>query len=139
MLKRSTLALLLSFCAVTAGAQTPKVHHVLFAVTSPDEQDWGLTIGNIRNLLLGFAPDTVEIEVVAYGGGIDMLKKSSSMATAVQGLESPHVHLVACQTVMRNMHLTPADLLPGVEFTPSGTVEVVRKQEAGWSYIKGGR
>ncbi len=55
-------------------AQT-KAHRVLFAMTSPEEADWQLTLNNIRNLISGTVPEPVEIEVVAYGPGIAFLKK----------------------------------------------------------------
>ncbi len=40
---------------------------------------------------------------------------------------------------MRAHNLTQADLVPGAEIVPAGIAEVVRKQEAGWTYIKAGR
>lgn len=146
MLKRITLFFTMLACcvALAAKAQTPavapaKVHHVLFAVTSSDEADWGLTIGNIRNLIADLQPDTVEIEVVAYGPGLKMVLKTSADAAAIQALQSPHVRFVACQNAMRHQNVTEADLLPGVGQVPAGIGEVVRKQEQGWVYIKGGR
>ncbi len=46
--------ILLAFGVLPANGQS-KSHHVLFALTSSDEIDWKLTIGNIRNLLAGMA------------------------------------------------------------------------------------
>jgi intracellular sulfur oxidation DsrE/DsrF family protein len=40
---------------------------------------------------------------------------------------------------MRAQHVTVADLLEGVGTVPAGIVEVVTKQEQGWTYIKAGR
>jgi hypothetical protein len=74
------LSLVLAFVPVFSQAQTApagKVHHILFALTSGDEADWHLTMGNIRNLLSGLAPDEVEIEVVAYGPGLTSVIKPS--------------------------------------------------------------
>jgi intracellular sulfur oxidation DsrE/DsrF family protein len=129
--------------APVASASTPapaaKTHHVVFAVTSGDEADWGLTLGNIRNLLKGLAPDAVEVEVVAFGPGLSLLKKGSAVDADIQALEAKHVRFVACENSMRMQHVTVADLLVGVGTVPSGIIEVVTKQEQGWSYVKGGR
>ena len=40
---------------------------------------------------------------------------------------------------MKKQHLEAADLVAAVDVVPAGIVEVVRKQEAGWVYIKAGR
>jgi intracellular sulfur oxidation DsrE/DsrF family protein len=122
-----------------AAPATPKTHHVLFAVTSPDEEDWNLTLGNIHNLIIGFKSDPWEIEVVAFGPGISLIKADSSVAKDIVTMQSQGVRFVACQNAMRYHHLELKDLIPGVTPVPAGIVEVVTKQEQGWIYIKGGR
>jgi intracellular sulfur oxidation DsrE/DsrF family protein len=141
-MKRHTAAITLMFGAVLSilplQAQT-KAHRVLFAMTSPEEADWQLTLNNIRNLISGMAPDPVEIELVAYGPGIAFLKKDGTDAAEILKLESPHVHFIACGNAMRKQHLEASELVAGSEVVPAGIVEVVRKQEQGWTYIKAGR
>ena len=68
-----------------------------------------------------------------------MVKKDSSMAAEISALQEQHVRFVACQNSMRMMHVEAKDLLAGSEPVPSGIVELVKKQEAGWAYVKGGR
>ena len=121
---------------VSAAAQA-KAHHVLFAVTSGDESEWKMAMGNIRNLLTGLGPDT-EVEVVAFGPGLNILKKATVVGEDIKGLEAKHVKFMACQNSMRNQNVTLADLVDGAGSVPSGIVEVVTKQEQGWSYIKAG-
>lgn len=141
-MKRHTAALALAIgtflCVLPMQAQA-KAHRVLFALTSPEEADWQLTLNNVRNLIIGVAPETVDIEVVAYGPGIAFLKKDGQDAGDIQKLESAHVHFVACGNAMRKLHLEAADLVAGSEVVPAGIVEVMRKQEQGWTYIKAGR
>jgi intracellular sulfur oxidation DsrE/DsrF family protein len=127
------------FCLSQAGLAQGKTHRVVFGLTSGDEADWKLTIGNIRNLLSGLKPDPVEVEVVAYSQGLNLVKQGSSMAAEVAELQKLNVRFVACQNSMRMQHVELKDLLAGVEPVPAGIIEVVKKQEEGWSYIKGGR
>jgi len=144
-MKKILIALCTLFClAPIAQAQQPtptpvKTHRILFAVTSPDEMDWNLTIGNIHNLINGLKPDPWEIEVVAYGPGINLLKADSTVAKDIAVLQSQGVKFMACQNAMRFHHLELKDLIPGANPVPAGIVEVVTKQEQGWIYIKGGR
>ncbi len=140
MKRRSVLAVLAAVCmlfSMSASAQA-KAHRVLFAVTSGDEADWKLAMGNIRNLLTGLGADT-EVEVVAFGPGLHMVVKPSAVDEDIQALEARHVRFVACENSMRGQKVTMADLVQGVGSVPSGIVEVVTKQEQGWSYVKAGR
>jgi intracellular sulfur oxidation DsrE/DsrF family protein len=149
-MKKRTLILALALCSLfcfvavspsSLQAQTPtgKTHRVVFAVTSGDEADWNLTLGNARNLIAGLKPDPYEIEVVAFGPGIMLVKGDSTVAKDIAALQAEGVRFVACQNAMRFHHLELKDLLPGVTPVPAGIVEVVTKQEQGWIYIKGGR
>lgn len=141
-MKRSAVVLAIAFGAVLSvlpmQAQT-KVHRVVFAMTSAEEADWQLTLNNVRNLISGMAPEPVEIEIVAYGPGIAFLKKDGADGAEIQRLESSHVHFVACRNSMRKQHLEASDLVAGSEVVPAGIVEIIRKEEQGWTYINAGR
>jgi intracellular sulfur oxidation DsrE/DsrF family protein len=42
----------------------------------------------------------------------------------------------ACENTMKKKSLSKEDLLPGTKTVPSGAVEIIRKQSAGYSYFK---
>jgi intracellular sulfur oxidation DsrE/DsrF family protein len=44
--------------------------------------------------------------------------------------------LAACRNSMRDRKITTDDLFPFATTVDSGVAELVRKQEAGWAYIK---
>lgn len=144
MIKKQLRLALLGLVALLAVPQPlayaqAKGHHVVFGLTSAEEADWKVMVNNIHSLLTGFAPDGVDIEVVAFGPGIAFLKSDVPELSDIKELEAAHVHFLACSNSMRAHHLTQADLVPGAEVVPSGIVEVVKKEENGWSYIKAGR
>jgi intracellular sulfur oxidation DsrE/DsrF family protein len=133
------LGLTLGFTASAQTAPPAKTHRVIFGVTSGEEIDWNITLGNTRNLIAGLKPDVVQVEIVAYSQGINMIKNDSTVAADIVALQKQGVVFVACQNAMRAHKLELKDLLPGVTPVPAGIVEVVTKQEQGWTYIKGGR
>ncbi len=141
-MKRHTVVLAVAMaamlCVLPMRAQT-KAHRVLFALTSSDEADWQLTLNNVRNLISGLSPEPIEIEIVAYGPGVAFLKKDGPDAGDIQKLESSHVRFIACGNALRKQHLEASDLVAGSEVVSAGIVEVVRKQEQGWTYIQAGR
>jgi intracellular sulfur oxidation DsrE/DsrF family protein len=67
-----------------------------------------------------------------------MLAKNATLADRMKKLADAGVVFAACENSMRKKNVTKADLLPFVTTVDSGVAEVVRKQEAGWSYIKSG-
>lgn len=139
MLKRlSALVLCASSPIILLAQATPAKHHVVFVITSGTPEDWQRTMTLTDHFIAGVKPETADVEVLAYGPGIGILAKGASTASQMPDLEKQGVHFVACENAMRSTHLTRADLLPGVLTVPSGVVELVRRQETGYSYIKVG-
>ena len=108
----------------------------IFAVSDADPQKWNLTLGNIANAIDGIGADAADIELVVYGPGIWMLKKDSPVADKIADAVKHGVHVVACQHSMNGAHLVAADLPAGVTVVPSGVVELIRRQHAGYAYVR---
>lgn len=101
-----------------------------------------LTYSNIldhaKNLLKAFSPEPTQVEVVCHGDGINMLLPANSkFFPRMRALQKQGVVFAACANTMRGRHIAVSRLLPGAAVVPSGVAEVVREEEAGWSYIKG--
>ena len=108
----------------------------LFQVTEADEGKWNLVLNNARNLQAGVGPDGAEVEVVAFGPGIQLLKAGSPLAARIAEARAAKINVVACENTMAANKLTHADMLPDVGYVPSGVVEVMRKQQQGYAYIR---
>ena len=114
-----------------------KIHRVVIQVTEGDALTQLAVIGQVRNIKKQLRD--VQIEVVCHANSLDMLLTSGSkVASHISGLTPHDVRFVACENTMARKKATVEDLLPGVETVPSGLVEIILKQEEGWSYIKGG-
>lgn len=126
-------ALLPSLAAAQVAA--PR-NRALFQVTDNDPARWNMILNNMQNLREGVAGEPVEIELVAYGPGILMLKGESSVKQRIAEALKSGVKVNACQNTMNAMKLTPADMLTEIGYVPSGVVEVMKKQQQGWAYIR---
>jgi intracellular sulfur oxidation DsrE/DsrF family protein len=135
----------LGAAGIAAAAATPAIasaqtaapaNRALVQVTDNDPARWTIILNNSRNLREGVSPEPIEIEIVAYGPGILMLKADSPARDRVADLMTAGTKIVACQNTMNGMKLTPADMLPDVGYVPAGVVEVMRKQQQGWAYIR---
>lgn len=129
-------AMSILFCSAIAGAQSPR-HRVVVEVNQPGSIAYGIVLGNVENLKKALAPDPVEVEVVCEGAGLDMLYVNGSQADRVKKLHTKGVVFAACANTIRFKKIDRKKLLPFVVVVPAGVAEVVRKQEAGWSYLKG--
>ncbi len=109
------------------------VVHMNFAETG--RQGHGLN--NIANVLKA-TERACEVEVVCHGAGIGLVEANrSEHAEQVETLIKNGVRFVACENTMRHNAIRKEDLLPGVGTVPSGTVEVVQKQQYdGFAYFK---
>ena len=146
MNKRILLSMaLLIMIVLPAVSQTPPQaapkpkHKVVFELNAPAPSGWDQLFHNVDNVLKIFGGDGVQVEVVFFGRGLRMLLKTNSeYAARLKEAADKGVVLAACQNSMRAAKITTEDLFPFAAQVDSGVAELVRKQEAGWSYIKGG-
>lgn len=109
---------------------------IVFQVSDGEVAKWNLALNNVRNVQTEFPDDPPELEVVAYGPGIGMLKGDSPIAARVADALKNGVKVVACENTMKAMKLVYADMLPSIGYVPAGVVEIARKQQQGFAYIK---
>lgn len=119
-----------------AAAAGPTKNKVVFQVSDSDPARWNLALNNVRNLQTELPDDESDIEVVVYGPGIGMLKGDSAVAHRIADALKNGVKVVACENTMKSMKLTYADMLPAIGYVPAGVVEIVRKQQQGYSYVR---
>lgn len=111
-------------------------YRVVFQVSDNDPAKWNLALNNAKNVQNDLGKENVEIEIVAYGPGLNMLKAESAVAGRVNGALDDNVAVVACDNTMHNMKLTNADLIGGIGHVKAGVVRLMERQRQGWSYIR---
>ena len=93
-------------------------------------------MNNAKNVQQDLGEDQVEIEIVAYGPGIGMLKKDSEVGKRVTEALATGVKVVACENTMANQKLTYDDMLPKIGYAQAGVVEIMKKQQGGYAYMR---
>jgi hypothetical protein len=109
---------------------------VVFQVSDPVPGKWSLTLNNVSNLQDALGDKNVEIEVVVYGPGIDMLKLDSPVSDRINDAVNAGVKIVACENTMKAKKLTKDDMLGSIGYVPGGVVEIVKREGEGWAYIR---
>jgi len=140
MLRKSlplvALAAVLAFVAPAQAQHSPARSRVVMHVSDNDPAKWNLALNNAKNIQADLGAANVDIEVVAYGPGINMLKADSVVGNRVGEALGAGVKIVACENTMRNQKLAREDMLPKVDYVMAGVVELMQKQQQGWAYIR---
>jgi uncharacterized protein len=120
--------------ATTAKAAGPQ--RVVMQVSDADPGKWNLAFNNARNIQSDLGAKNVEIEIVAYGPGIGMLKSGSAVAPRIDEATLAGVKVVACENTMHAQKLARSDMVSGIDYVAAGVVEIMKRQQEGWSYIR---
>ncbi|HEY2629998.1 MAG TPA: DsrE family protein [Usitatibacter sp.] len=128
----------ISVAATDANHADAKLQHtrVVIQVSDADPARWNLALNNAKNLQSDLGANNVDIEIVAYGPGLSMLKVGSAVSPRIDESVLSGMKIAACENTMANQKVTREQILPGVSFVPAGVVEIVRKQQEGWAYLR---
>ena len=119
--------------AQSAGA---KRQGIVIQVSDNDPAKWNLALNNAKNLQDDVGAANVEIEIVAYGPGIGMLKLESPTGSRIADAAKAGVRISACENTMLAQKLTKDDMLAGISYVPAGVTEIMKKQHEGWAYLR---
>ena len=124
--------------AVAATAQTASTakSKVVLQVSDADPGKWALALNNAKNVQQELGAGKVDIEIVAYGPGIGMLKAEAPTANRVTEATQAGIKVVACENTMTTQKLTKADMHAAIGYAPSGVVEIMSRQSEGWAYVR---
>jgi uncharacterized protein len=129
-------ASLLPASGVAADRAADAKHRLIMQVSDNDPDKWKLALNNARNVQEELGGDNVDIELVAYGPGLNMLKLGSAVSALVVDAIGQGVKIMACETTMANRHVVKADMLPNIGYVKAGVVELMVKQQQGWAYVR---
>ncbi len=127
----SVFALTLTFFA---NAQSD--YKVVFDLTSGDTMNHKAVIRWATEITK--SSKDAEVEVVLFGNSLDMVQKDKSVVAkdVARLAENKNVSFVVCQVAMKAHNVDSSQLIPGVQTVPDGIYEIVKKEKAGWAYLK---
>jgi uncharacterized protein len=117
-------------------AQGSERHKVVFQVSDNDPAKWNLALNNARNVQADLGKEKVDVEIVAYGPGLAMLKADSKVVARLAQALDNNIGLMACENTMRNTKVQKADMYGGISYVDAGVVHLMKRQREGWAYIR---
>ena len=120
------------------------LHRVAIHVDDNDAKRMNMALNNVVNIKKYYQSKgkKVQIEVVAYGPGLHMLRADTSPVKSrisTMALEIPELKFSACGNTHRKMSKKAGKtvmLLPEAKKVPSGVIRLIQLQEAGFAYIR---
>ncbi|MES2040678.1 MAG: DsrE family protein [Pseudomonadota bacterium] len=119
-----------------AKAQAAQKSKVVFQVSDGESRKWELALNNVRNVIKDLGKDNIEVEIVAYGPGIDMFKFESPVASRIDEVIKMGAHVVICENTMRAQKITKSDMLDNLGYVEAGVTQLIRRQQQGYAYIR---
>lgn len=139
-------ALILGGLPAQAAEGDGHAHHVVFHVDENDAAKMNLTLNNTANVVKYYEGQgqKVQVEVVTYGPGLMMLRSDKSPVKERMEsytLEYPDVSFAACNNTINAMTRKEGSAPPLIEadavnVVPSGVVQIMKRQDQGWHYIR---
>ena len=107
-----------------------------------ESEKWNMVLDNVTNMLnYGAENNTAfEIEIVANGIAVTGLfrqeAKEANRYARMEELHTKKVIFAVCNNALKKFAAQNTALCPFATVVPAGVVELAKKQEEGYSYIK---
>lgn len=132
--------LFVSGCASMNGEMAEEKHHKLvIQVSSADQKAMSVALNNAVNVQKEYGIDNIDIEIVAYGPGLQMLTAKHKLNKRVSSLAQQNITFSACNNTMHVIAKKSGKkpkLTEGVTVVSAGVSRIIELQEAGYSYIR---
>ena len=142
----ATVALMSMAFTSASPAADGKTHHIAVQVDQNDPQVMNLALNNVNAVIEYYRTknEDVDIDVVAYGPGLHMLRADTSpVQDRIKRLKDMvfpgKIVFSTCNNTKQGMEKAEGhaiSILPDASVVPSGVVHLMELQERGWSYVR---
>jgi len=118
------------------AAATLQQYNAVYILNQSDDKKIKGLIRNINNALEDpRLKGKLRIELVAFGEGVELFKRSNHYDTLLIALKDKGVILAECENTIREKKINKDELWPFISYVPSGTGEIIIRQYQGWAAI----
>jgi len=131
--------MMLAAPAVSAAEATFADYKYVLHISDLDPSKQELILNNASNLLAAYPPGAVEIEIVAYGPGLRLLKEKNPNAKRIDSLSQSGVKFAACDVTLKGWKAQLGEdtkLNPVAKVVPGGIVRIGELVKQGYIYVK---
>jgi hypothetical protein len=123
--------------ALAQGGAPGAKPRLLIHVSENEPARWNMALGNAKNAQDDVGgPDKIDIEIVSNGPSVLALKSDGALAGKLSEAMASGVKVVACENSMKVFKVAKSDMHTGVGYVPAGIIELTKKQQEGWAYVR---
>jgi len=146
LLRLAAIAVMSIVFASAGLAADGKPHRIALQIDQNDPQVMNLALNNANAVIEYYRArnEDVDIDVVAYGPGLHMLRSDTSpVQDRIKRLKDMvfpgKIQFSACNNTRQGMEKAEGHAIPilsDATVVPSGVVHLMELQEQGWSYVR---
>lgn len=137
-------AVALALIGPAAAAEAKREHHIVFQVSDGDPAKFNLALNTVANVVREYSStgDMVEVELVAFGPGLTMLRDDTSpVKDRLKSMKEsiPDITFSACGNTIANVEKAEGkkiQIVPQARVVKAGVLRLTELQEKGWTYIR---
>lgn len=108
-------------------------YKALYILNQSDDKKIKAIVRNINNALEDpRLKGKLKIELVAFGEGVGIFKKTNHYDTLLMSLKNKGVLLAECENTLKEKKITKDELWDFISYVPSGNGEIIIRQTQGW-------
>ena len=109
---------------------------IVIQVSDGNPVTWNQALNVVGNLREVYGTDT-QIELVAFGQGINMLKFDAPVSSrVVEAQKNLGAKVYACENSMAKNKLSRGDMAPDVIYVRAGVEHMITRQREGWVILR---
>ena len=113
-----------------------KEYKALYILNESGDKKIRAVLRNINNALEDpRLKGKLQVELVAFGDGVELFKKANHYDTLLTVLQSKAVILAQCENTLRERKISKDELWPFISYVPSGNGEIIIRQYQGWAVV----
>jgi intracellular sulfur oxidation DsrE/DsrF family protein len=118
------------------GAGHALAEKIVVQVSDSNPATWNQALNVVANLREVYGAGT-EIELVAFGQGINMLKFDAPVSSrVVEAQKNSGATIYACENSMAKNKLSRNDMAPDVVYVRAGVEHIISRQREGWVNLR---
>ena len=133
------LSMLLGATASNAAEKSLADVKVVLQISDNDPSKQELVLNVANNLVSHYGPESVDVEIVAFGPGLRLLFADNTNSKRIAGLASNNVKFTACGntlTKMTSLLGKEPKLNSNAKIVPGGAVRIIDLENQGYKLIK---
>lgn len=119
-----------------ASMQHSERQRVVLQISDDNFKTWQTAFNVVNNLTGAYGKANVDIEVVAFGDGINALAFDSTAASRIPGALGQGAKVIACENSMKRFKLSRKDMAPEIDYVRAGVQRIIERERQGWTVIR---